>query len=93
MFKINQYFDSKVVSLAYRAEEGPATIGVMDVGEYEFATAQQEHMKVITGAMKVQLPGRSDFIEVGRDETFSVEANQRFRVQILKQTAYLCLYK
>ncbi len=34
MFKINQYFDSKVTSLAFQTTEGPATIGMMAPGEY-----------------------------------------------------------
>jgi len=93
MFKVNKYFDGSVISLAYQHEEGPATIGVMDVGEYEFSTAQQEHMKVISGAMEVRLPGQSSFTEIGSEGTFSVEANQTFQVKIRKQTAYLCLYK
>lgn len=93
MFKVNQYFDGKVVSLAFQQEDGPATVGVMDVGEYEFGTSQQEHIEVISGRMRVKLPGQSDFTEFGKGGTFIVEANQTFQLKVLQQTAYLCAYK
>ena len=35
MFKLNQYFDGKVASLAFQTETLPATIGVMAAGEYQ----------------------------------------------------------
>ena len=36
MFKVNEYFDGTVKSIAFGTAEGPATIGVMAPGEYEF---------------------------------------------------------
>ena len=39
MFKVNEYFDGTVKSIAFGTPEGPATIGVMAPGEYEFGTA------------------------------------------------------
>ena len=39
MFKMNQYFDGKVASLAFRTATLPATVGVMAPGEYEFGTS------------------------------------------------------
>jgi uncharacterized protein YaiE (UPF0345 family) len=35
MFKVNEYFDGTVKSIAFGTAEGPATIGVMAPGEYE----------------------------------------------------------
>lgn len=40
MFKVNEYFDGNVASIAFATPEGPATVGVMAVGEYEFGTSQ-----------------------------------------------------
>ncbi len=57
MFKVNEYFDGKVKSLAFRTAEGPATIGVMAPGEYEFGTSTVEIMTVVSGALTVKLPG------------------------------------
>ncbi|MBP1733586.1 MAG: hypothetical protein H6Q55_4015 [Deltaproteobacteria bacterium] len=33
MFKVNEYFDGKVKSIAFSPAEGPATVGVMAKGE------------------------------------------------------------
>ena len=32
MFKVNEYFDAKVASIAFQAETKPATVGVMAPG-------------------------------------------------------------
>ena len=57
MFKTNEYFDGKVKSIAYTSEKGPATIGVMAAGDYEFGTSTKEYMTVISGKLNVKLPG------------------------------------
>ena len=57
MIKVNEYFDGKVKSLAFASPEGPATLGVMAAGEYEFGTSTKEIMKVISGKLTVRLPG------------------------------------
>jgi len=93
MFKSNTYFNGSVVSIAFNGKDGEATVGVMAPGEYEFGTSKQEHMKIISGAMQVRLPGDSGFKEYGKDDVFIVDANKRFNVFIEVETAYLCLYK
>ena len=35
MFEVNEYFDGKVKSIAFKTETLPATAGVMAQGEYE----------------------------------------------------------
>ena len=57
MFKINQYFDGNVASIAFQTATLPATVGVMAVGEYEFGTSQLETITVVSGALTVKLPG------------------------------------
>lgn len=93
MFKTNEYFDGKVKSIAFNTENGPATIGVMAAGEYEFGTSSKEFMTVTCGKMYVKLPGANEWAEYGRHETFIVEANEKFKVRVDEDTAYLCLYK
>ena len=61
MFKINQYFDGKVASIAFQTATLPATVGVMAVGEFEFGTSQKETMTVVSGALTVKLPGSSEW--------------------------------
>jgi uncharacterized protein YaiE (UPF0345 family) len=93
MFKVNEYFDGKVKSIAFTSPEGPATVGVMAVGEYEFGTASVEIMSVISGAMEVKLPGAESWKTIKADESFEVAANVKFGVRMQVETAYLCLYK
>jgi uncharacterized protein YaiE (UPF0345 family) len=42
MFKTNEYFEGNVKSLSFQGADGPATIGVMAKGEYEFGTSTIE---------------------------------------------------
>lgn len=93
MFKTNHYFDGKVASLAFQTADLPATVGVMDTGEYTFGTSQKEYMTVVSGALTVQLPDQSDWQTYKEGETFIVEANQQFHVKVTVQTAYLCKYE
>lgn len=92
MFKVNEYFDAKVASIAFQTEDKPATVGVMAPGDYEFGTSQHETMTVVSGALTVQLPDAEDWRTYAAGETFEVEADQRFQVKVAVDTAYLCLY-
>jgi len=93
MFKTNEYFDGKVKSIAFTSPEGPATIGAMAAGDYEFGTASVEIMSVISGTMDVKLPGSEDWKTIQTGESFQVAANVKFGVKTENDTAYLCLYK
>ncbi len=92
MLQTNQYFDGAVVSIALQTETLPATVGVMQPGNYEFSTSQFETMKVISGALTVQLPGSREWQTFSADETFTVEANQKFLLKVSEDTAYFCTY-
>lgn len=93
MFKTNEYFDGKVVSMGFNTAEGPATIGVMAIGEYEFGTSKKEIMTVTSGSMSIKLPGSDKWQEFKQNQTFIVEPNKKFGVIVKEETAYLCLYK
>lgn len=93
MFNVNNYFDGKVASIAFKGEKLPATVGVMAPGDYEFGTSQKEYMSVISGALTVKLPGSDEWVTYSAGETFEVEANQKFGVKVESDTAYLCLYE
>ncbi|AFU00002.1 pyrimidine/purine nucleoside phosphorylase [Nocardia brasiliensis] len=93
MFKVNEYFDGTVKSLAFEAADGPATIGVMAAGEYQFGTAQREIMHVVSGALTVKLPGSDEFVTYSAGERFEVPADSKFDVQVASDTAYLCEYR
>ena len=93
MFKVNEYFDGNVKSLAFTMPDGPATIGVIAKGMFEFGTTSKEFMTVTSGTLFVQLPGSPDWKPFIAGETFIVEANQKFRVRTESDTSYLCLYR
>lgn len=93
MFKVNEYFDGTVKSIAFAQAEGSATIGVMAAGEYEFGTAQREIMHVVSGALSVKLPGSEQWQTFATGSQFDVPANSKFQLKVAVDTAYLCEYR
>ena len=93
MFKVNEYFDGNVKSIAFGMSAGPATIGVMAVGEYEFGTDQLEVMHVVAGALTVKLPGSDSWEDFTSGSQFTVPANSKFQLKVTLDTAYLCEYR
>ncbi|HOY84705.1 MAG: pyrimidine/purine nucleoside phosphorylase [Candidatus Cloacimonetes bacterium] len=92
MLKVNEYFDSQVMSIALTNTDGKATVGVMEPGEYEFGTSTVEHMTVISGLLTVLLPDTQEWRDYNGGETFIVPANRKFQLKVPEQTAYYCLY-
>lgn len=92
MFKVNEYFDGKVKSIAFSAGGGPATVGVMAPGDYEFGTVKKEIMSVVSGKLTVKLPGEADWMDFPKGGTFTVAPNSKFQLKVAEDTAYLCLY-
>lgn len=93
MISANEYFDGNVKSLGYKSKTGTSTLGVMEAGEYEFATSKHETMNVIEGEMTVKLPNTSDWKTYKAGEAYQIEANEKFQVKVATQTSYLCQYK
>ncbi|MDI9528497.1 MAG: pyrimidine/purine nucleoside phosphorylase [Candidatus Cloacimonadota bacterium] len=93
MLKVNEYFEGKVKSIAVENAQGKSTVGVMDVGEFEFGTNTIEHMTVITGLLTVLLPNATEWKDYQAGETFVVPANTKFKLKVPQQTAYLCRYE
>ena len=93
MFKTNSYFDGKVMSIAIDNADGPATIGAMKAGEYEFGTSTVEYMTVVSGNMEVMLPGETSWKTYKPFETFIVAKDVKFKVKITEEMAYICHYK
>ena len=93
MIKGNEYFDGKVKSLGFSTKDGPATVGVMEKGEYEFGTGTVEIMTVISGMLSVRLPGSESWKDFGRNESFTVQAGKKFQLRVKEETSYLCLYR
>lgn len=93
MLTVNEYFDGKVKSIALQTETLPATVGVMEPGDYEFGTSQKEVMTVVSGSMDALLPGETEWKTVSQGQSFEIEANVKFQVRLQGQTAYFCTYE
>lgn len=93
MISTNEYFEGQVKSLGYATSTGKSTIGVMEVGTYEFGTSTHETMQVIEGEMTVKLPKASDWTTFKSGESYEIDANEKFQVKVSAQTSYLCTYK
>lgn len=88
MIRNNVYFDGKVQSLGFTAPCGvPATVGVMEPGEYKFPNEKEEHITVVMGKMEIN--GTLYF----QWESCVVPANAGVHVVVLNHNAaYLCSY-
>jgi uncharacterized protein YaiE (UPF0345 family) len=93
MPKVNEYFGGDVISISFETSEGPATVGAMAAGEYEFGTSKKEFMTVTSGKLTVKLPGSDEWKDYKPSETFIVEANQKFQVRVAEESSYICFYK
>jgi purine/pyrimidine-nucleoside phosphorylase len=92
MFKVNEYFDGNVKSLAFADKKGDVTLGAMAAGDYEFGTSTMEVMTVITGELEILLPDCDEWQCFGPMESFTVEANKKFKVKVASTSSYLCRY-
>ena len=93
MLTVNEYFDGNVKSIGFQGNPLAASVGVMAPGEYEFGTSQKETMTVVSGELRVRLPGESSFSAYGPGAQFIVAANEKFQLQVAEDTAYLCTYE
>ena len=93
MLETNEYFDGNVKSIGFKTATLPATVGVMEAGEYEFGTSQKETMTVVSGALTVMLPDAKEWQTFKQNDSFIVEANEKFQLKVEIATAYLCTYE
>jgi len=93
MLDTNEYFDGNVKSIGFKTATLPATVGVMEAGEYEFGTSKKETMTVVSGALTVMLPNANNWETFNQNDSFIVEANEKFQLKVDVATAYLCTYE
>ena len=93
MLETNEYFDGNVKSIGFKTATLPATVGVMEIGEYEFGTSQKETMTVVSGTLIVMLPDATEWKTYKQNEHFIVDANEKFQLKVEVATAYLCTYE
>lgn len=93
MLTVNKYFNDAVASIGFQSATLPSTVGVMQIGEYEFSTSQFETMTVISGELTVLLPNENKWQSYKPFEQFTIAANEKFQVKVAVETAYLCTYE
>ncbi|MFC2169385.1 pyrimidine/purine nucleoside phosphorylase [Acidobacteriota bacterium] len=93
MYKVNEYYDGKIKSLSFEMPDGPASVGVIAIGEYEFGTSTKEFLTVTSGKLIIKEEESPEWIEYGPNETFVIDANKKFYIKAEEITSYLCLYR
>ncbi|MCK5854453.1 MAG: pyrimidine/purine nucleoside phosphorylase [Sulfurovaceae bacterium] len=89
----NSYFDGAVTSRTLHFADGSRkTLGYMQIGEYEFGTAEAELMEITAGDLEYKLAGSDTWISVKGGESFNVSANSKFNVNVKEITDYCCSY-
>jgi uncharacterized protein YaiE (UPF0345 family) len=92
MLKQNSYFDGQVQSVGFERNGRRATVGVIDVGQFHFATSAPERMTVVSGELQARLPGEAAWRAFPAGTSFEVGAQSGFDVMAAAPSAYLCEY-
>jgi uncharacterized protein YaiE (UPF0345 family) len=92
MINVNTYFEGNVKSLSFENKAGKFTTGVMMPGNYEFGTGSPEIMTVSSGALKVLLPGETEWKLFEKGASFDVPGNSKFNLIVEEATAYVCQF-
>lgn len=91
--KANIYFNGQVVSHTVLFDDGTKkTLGVMQIGEYEFSTVAAEIMEILTGQLDWQLKGDNEWNRVVGGEAFTVPSNSAFLMKVPVVTDYCCSF-
>jgi uncharacterized protein YaiE (UPF0345 family) len=89
----NVYFDGGVTSRTLLFPDGTKkTLGIMQPGEYAFATGAPEVMEILSGELMVQLPGESAWRSVKGGDRFLVPAESRFKMRVTTLADYCCSF-
>lgn len=91
--KANIYFDGKVTSRVVKFNDGSRkTLGIMQPGDYKFATEEKELMEILAGELDILLPGEKNWQSIQGGESFEVPANAKFALKVKSLTDYCCSY-
>jgi hypothetical protein len=90
MLEHKGYFDGKVQSIGFERSGRRQTAGVVDVGEFHFATGAPERMTVVSGELWARLPGEGAWRPFPAGTSFEVPGKSGFDVKAAAPAAYLC---
>lgn len=89
----NVYFDGKVTSRTITFANGEVkTLGIMNPGEYEFATQKAEIMEILAGDFEILLPNETKWQSLSAPTSFNVDANSSFKITAKTLVDYCCSY-
>ena len=88
----NVYYDGKIQSLGFRSDKGEATVGVVEVGQYDMPTDCVEHITILSGKGRVKLPD-TDWREVNAGDQVTLPANANITWDVVSaNVCYLCVF-
>jgi len=91
--KANVYFEGNVTSRTILFGDGSRkTLGIILPGQYEFGTAEREHMEILAGRLEALLPDSREWKTFEAGQAFDVPANSRFKVAAKVVCDYCCSY-
>lgn len=91
--KANIYFNGQVTSRTVQFADGTKkTLGIMQIGEYEFSTGAAENMEILAGELEWQLKGADTWLKITAGESFDVPANAVFLMKVPVVTDYCCSF-
>ena len=61
-------------------------------GDYELGTSENEVMEILAGKMEALFPLAASWQSIKAGESFSVSANAKFKLKVLKVNDYHCSY-
>jgi len=91
--KANIYFEGKVASFTVLFPDGSKkTLGVMQIGEYQFSTGAAEIMEIISGDLEWRMKGDTIWNRIVGGEAFNVPADSAFEMRVHSVSDYCCSF-
>lgn len=89
----NIYDGGKVTSRTLLFSDGSRkTLGIMQPGEYHFATDAAELMEILADELSVQLPDSAQWQTITAGQSFSVPKDAHFTLKVRQLVDYCCSY-
>ena len=87
----NVYFDGKCVSHSIRLADGSTkSVGVIFPANLRFTTAAPERMELLQGRCRVRLAGEQEWREFAGGESFEVDGDSAFDIEVTEDLHYVC---
>jgi uncharacterized protein YaiE (UPF0345 family) len=89
----NVYHGGNVSSRTVITTDGDMkTLGIMLPGVYRFSTQSPERIEITQGQCRIKRAGDSGWSDFGVGESFSIEADTEFEIEVTELLDYLCHY-